>query len=211
MPCVNRNHRPPRHIGLIQLAAADDEARQALDYLYTDFQEALTAYAHITGASVPAMTKIDAHAPTDAPYVDTAIVGVYAHTAEKAETILASPFAAASISRRLVSEQRVYAICCIEEIEVNSQPLVQCCEERCEKHGFSWCGMLTVENARALFDYKGRPRLGFWRRPVSEALDRLIGAVRAGLPITESQRRAGTVIDAGNVITVHARQTFHKR
>ena len=53
-------------------------------------------------------------------------------------------------------------------------------EERCGERGLVWCGGLAVGDAGLLPNMARRPRMGWARRRVSEALDRLVLALLAG-------------------------------
>lgn len=53
-------------------------------------------------------------------------------------------------------------------------------EAWCRENGLAWPGALVVEGARALPATWSSPRLGWLRRPVSEAVDALVLALRTG-------------------------------
>ena len=53
-------------------------------------------------------------------------------------------------------------------------------EAWCRENGLAWSGALVVEGARALPATWASPRLGWLRRPVSEAVDALVLALRTG-------------------------------
>ena len=50
----------------------------------------------------------------------------------------------------------------------------------CQAHGLSWNGALVIADAAILPALARSPRMGMFRRPVSEAIDRLILALRTG-------------------------------
>lgn len=62
------------------------------------------------------------------------------------------------------------------------------CQAACDALGARWCGGLMVPNADMLPALMRSPRLGAFRRPLSESIDRLIAALRLGRPIDELDR-----------------------
>ena len=209
MPNARRAQRPPRRIVLMRNSAAEGDA--PLDFMLSDFQDALTAYARMSDTAVPDMAMFGSDDAAPSFPADTMILSIYAHTAVEARVSLRSLRGSPRIADALIEERRVYGIACIASPEGALVPLSREFESLTRQMGLTWCGMLGIGNADALSSYDGYPRLGFWRRPVSEALDRLIGAVRSGLPISESQQLAGSVIDVGDTITVRARRTLRRR
>lgn len=55
-------------------------------------------------------------------------------------------------------------------------------ERRCAALGLFWMGGLFLERADLVTAVRFKPRLGAWRRRVSESVDELIGCVRAQAP-----------------------------
>lgn len=209
MSNARRIQRPPRHIGLIRNSTPEGVA--SLDFVLSDFQDALAAYARMSDTAVPEMTMLgNGHGAQSSP-IDTAILSVYARTTAEALDSLRSLYSSLHIADALIEERRVYGIVCVASPSDALGPLSCELESLTRQMDLTWCGMLGIGNADALAGYDGYPRLGFWRRPVSEALDRFIGAVRSGLPISESQRLAGAVIDADDTIAVRARRTPRRR
>lgn len=75
----------------------------------------------------------------------------------------------------------VYAVCaCAGCAAEEALGCLGALEEACEQHGLLWRGGLAIEDAQAVAPFEHSPRLGFWRRPVSGAVDRLLLAVRCG-------------------------------
>lgn len=209
MPNARRAQRPPRRIALMRNSTAGGDV--PLDFMLSDFQDALAAYARMSDTAVPDMAIFEGDDTAPSHPVDTMILSIYAYTAVEARDSLRSLCSSPRIADALTGEQRVYGIACIASSEDSFAPLSREFESLTRQMGLTWCGMLGIGNADALADYVGHPRLGFWRRPVSEALDRFIGAVRSGLPISESQQLAGAVIDVDDTITVRARRIPHRR
>lgn len=63
--------------------------------------------------------------------------------------------------------------------------------EACEHRGLSWCGGVTVCTGAGVAALRRSPRMGRLRRPFSEAMDKLVGAVRMGCSVEHAQRLGG--------------------
>ena len=209
MASTNRTLRSPRQIGLASDAAPSED--KILDFVLSDFRDALAAYARISGTAVPRMQIFAGDDPGDTLPADTVILSSHVDTAEHALDAFSSLCTSIDTAETLIEEQRVYALFCLAGSRTAPDVLSHHCRALCDQHGFTWCGMLVIDNANALARHSGQPRLGFWRRPASEATDRLIGAVRAGLPISKAQQLAGAVIDPDDMIVAHARTLPFKR
>lgn len=76
---------------------------------------------------------------------------------------------------------RVYAVCVTGGAD--PAPALDALDglaKRCAAAGLSWRGGLAVTDAAAVAASAGAPRMGWRRRRVSEAVDRLVAAIRAG-------------------------------
>ena len=62
-----------------------------------------------------------------------------------------------------------------------------------------WCGGVVVCAGSGIAALRHPPRMGLLRRPFSEAMDKLVGAVRMGCSIEHAQRLGGG--NAANVDT----------
>lgn len=63
--------------------------------------------------------------------------------------------------------------------------------DACGELALAWCGGLVAAGSLTIPGSAGKPRMGRARRSRSEAVDQLIGAVRAGLPVMEAARLFG--------------------
>lgn len=63
-------------------------------------------------------------------------------------------------------------------------------------HDLAWGGALVVADSPAIASLVRAPRMGFWRRPVSEAVDELVFALRCGANIASVSAHAAGVIVA---------------
>ena len=71
--------------------------------------------------------------------------------------------------------------------------------EVCERRGLSWCGGIVVCTDAGIAALRHSPRMGLLRRPFSEAMDKLVGAVRMGCSIEHAQLLGGGNADSVDV------------
>ena len=69
----------------------------------------------------------------------------------------------------------------------------------CERHDQLWCGGVVVCAGSGIAALRHSPRMGLLRRPFSEAIDKLVGAMRMGCSIEHAQLLGGG--NAGSVDT----------
>ena len=69
----------------------------------------------------------------------------------------------------------------------------------CERHDQLWCGGVAICAGSGIAALRRSPRMGLLRRPFSEAMDKLVGAVRMGCSVEHAQRLGGG--NAANVGT----------
>ena len=67
----------------------------------------------------------------------------------------------------------------------------------CERQGQLWCGGVVICAGGGIAALRHSPRMGLLRRPFSEAMDKLVGAVRMGCSIEHAQLLGGG--NAGSV------------
>lgn len=81
----------------------------------------------------------------------------------------------------LLSGSPVYALLLTPSAQLGSlDHLSPALSSTCQAHGLSWNGALVIADAAILPALARSPRMGMFRRPVSEAIDRLILALRTG-------------------------------
>ena len=71
--------------------------------------------------------------------------------------------------------------------------------EACELRKLTWCGGVVICAGSGIAALRHSPRMGLLRRPFSEAMDKLVGAVRMGCSVEHAQRLGG-----GNAANVDA-------
>lgn len=77
--------------------------------------------------------------------------------------------------------------------------LVERLRQACELRRLTWCGGVVVCADSGIAALRHSPRMGLLRRPFSEAMDKLVGAVRMGCSIEHAQLLGGG--NAGSVDT----------
>lgn len=63
--------------------------------------------------------------------------------------------------------------------------------EACELRKLTWCGGVAICAGSGIAALRHSPRMGLLRRPFSEAMDKLVGAVRMGCSVEHAQRLGG--------------------
>ena len=69
--------------------------------------------------------------------------------------------------------------------------LVERLRQACELRRLTWCGGVVVCADSGIAALRHSPRMGLLRRPFSEAMDKLVGAVRMGCSVEHAQRLGG--------------------
>lgn len=85
------------------------------------------------------------------------------------------------LGNKLSPDALVYALLLTPSAQLGSlDHLSPALSSTCRAHGLSWNGALVIADAAILAALDRSPRMGMFRRPVSEAIDRLILALRTG-------------------------------
>lgn len=156
-----------------------------LEFLLWDLQDAIAAYARLSGTALPRPVNLGTD---DAGSVADGIVFA-------AEDALGNE-AMAAVEQALDclgdAGTRVYVVVqaaygSAEQAHVAVGRLREACEHR----GLSWCGGVTVCTGAGVAVLRRSPRMGLLRRPFSEAIDKLVGAVRMGCSVEHAQRLGG--------------------
>lgn len=192
----------------------------AVAFLLADFAEALNVYARLSAAGkggadtpIPEMrqhvvTPAESHAGMAG--FDTVVIGYAARTRRGSDARAAVAAADAEALPALLAQlgdvpapgTRVYGLCAafgatgsgtrdgtVDPPRAGDAP--SSLSAACRARGLVWCGSLTVEHADLLPRLALSPRMGIFRRPVSEATDRLILAVRTGAAFDPETVRPG--------------------
>lgn len=164
-----------------------------LDFLLWDLQDAIAAYAQLSGTSLPRLVALgtddgDSTADGIVFAVENALNNEAMSVVEQALDCLGG------------TEMRVYVVvqagCGSPE---RAHTVVDHLREACERRELSWCGGIVACTGSGIAALRHSPRMGLLRRPFSEAMDKLVGAVRMGCSVEHAQRLGG-----GNAANVDA-------
>lgn len=164
-----------------------------LDFLLWDLQDAISAYAQLSGTALPRPVDLKAN---DAGSVADGIVLAIEDVADD-ETLTAIEQA---LERFGGTGTRVYVI--IQTTCESPEPaheVVKRLRKVCEQREQLWCGGVAICAGSGIAALRRSPRMGLLRRPFSEAMDKLVGAVRMGCSVEHAQRLGG-----GNAANVDA-------
>lgn len=164
-----------------------------LEFLLWDLQDAIAAYAQLSGTALPRPVDLEAD---DADNVADGIVLAIEDVADD-ETLTAIEQA---LERFGGTGTRVYVI--IQTTCESPEPaheVVKRLRKVCEQREQLWCGGVAICAGSGIAALRRSPRMGLLRRPFSEAMDKLVGAVRMGCSVEHAQRLGG-----GNAANVDA-------
>lgn len=156
-----------------------------LEFLLWDLQDAIAAYARLSGTSLPrpvALGTDNGGSTADGIVfaVENALNNEAMSVVEQALDCLGD------------TEARVYVVvqagCRSPE---RAHTVVGHLREACERRGLSWCGGIVVCTGTGIAALCHSPRMGLLRRPFSEAMDKLVGAARMGCSVEHAQRLGG--------------------
>ncbi len=156
-----------------------------LEFLLWDLQDAIAAYARLSGTVLPRSVDLEAN---DAGSVADGIVLAIEDVADD-ETLTAIEQA---LERFGGTGTRVYAaIRTAQEDTEQARGTAVRLHKACERHDQLWCGGVAICAGSGIAALRHSPRMGLLRRPFSEAMDKLVGAVRMGCSVEHAQRLGG--------------------
>ena len=164
---MDRSKRPQK-VALINLASTS-ETREEADLLLADMAEAGAVYEGRSG--VEAQIAFDRVGGTDelAGY-DAAVLGLDIANARFEDAL-----------RALDEGTVTYAmLLCGDRVAEDALGMLSILGESCDARGLVWGGGVAVAHSQTVTAFKRSCRLGFWRRPTSEAIDGLLVAIRCG-------------------------------
>ena len=180
----------PKTLRTIAYISIPDSAD--LEFLLWDLQDAIAAYAQLSGTALPHPGDLEAD---DAGAVDGMVLAI--EDVPDDETLTAIEQA---LERFGGTGTRVYAaIRAAQEGAKQARGTAVRLHEACERLDQLWCGGVVVCTGSGIAALRHSPRMGLLRRPFSEAMDKLVGAVRMGCSIEHAQRLGGG--NAANVDT----------
>ena len=162
-----------------------------LEFLLWDLQDAIAAYAQLSGTALPRPVDLEAD---DTGAVDGMVLAV--DDAFDDEAMIAVE---QILDRLGIAKTRVYVIVLAgsEDAERAHETAVRL-HRACRLRDLSWCGGVVVCAGSGIAALRHSPRMGLLRRPFSEAMDKLVGAVRMGCSVEHAQRLGG-----GNAVNVN--------
>lgn len=163
-----------------------------LEFLLWDLQDAIAAYAQLSGTALPHPVNLKADGvgavdgmvlAVDDAFDDEAMIAV--------EQIL---------DRLGGTGTRIYAVirAAQEGAEQAHRTAVRL-HKACERRDQLWCGGVVICTGSGIAALRRSPRMGLLRRPFSEAVDKLVGAVRMGCSVEHAQKLGGAA--TGGVAT----------
>lgn len=179
----------PKTLQTIAYISIPDSAD--LEFLLWDLQDAIAAYARLSGTALPHPVDLEAD---DAGCVADGIV-LAVDDAFDDEAMIAVE---QTLDRFGNTETRVYVV--VQALSKNNKQADEVLDHlyrACILRDLTWCGGVVICAGSGIAALRHSPRMGLLRRPFSEAMDKLVGAVRMGCSVEHAQLLGGG--DAGSV------------
>lgn len=155
-----------------------------LEFLLWDLQDAIAAYARLSGTALPHPVDLKTN---DVGAVDGIVLAVDDAFDDEAMTAVEQ-----ILDRLGGTGTRVYAmIQAAQEGAEQARGAAVRLHKACERQGQLWCGGVVICAGSGIAALRCSPRMGLLRRPFSEAMDKLVGAVRMGCSIEHAQLLGG--------------------
>lgn len=159
-----------------------------LDFLLWDLQDAIAAYAQLSGTALPHPVDLEADdAGSVAGTADGIVFAVEDAPNDEAmapiEQVL-DCFGGAGTRAYVVVQADIGGL-------ERAHGLVVRLRAACDLRGLSWCGGVVACTGSGFAALRHSPRMGLLRRPFSEAMDKLVGAIRMGCSVEHAQRLGG--------------------
>lgn len=172
----------PKTLQTIAYISIPDSAD--LEFLLWDLQDAIAAYARLSDTVLPHPVDLKAD---DAGAVDGMVLAVDDAFDDEAMTAVEQ-----ILDRLGGTGTRVYAmIQAAQEGAEQARGAAVRLHKACERQGQLWCGGVVICAGSGIAALRRSPRMGLLRRPFSEAMDKLVGAVRMGCSIEHAQLLGG--------------------
>lgn len=155
-----------------------------LEFLLWDLQDAIAAYAQLSGTVLPR--------PVDLKTNDTGVVDGMVLAVDDAFDEEAMIAVEQILDRLGGTGTRVYAVIrAAQEGAEQTRGAAVRLHKACERQGQLWCGGVVICAGSGIAALRRSPRMGLLRRPFSEAMDKLVGAVRMGCSVEHAQKLGG--------------------
>lgn len=178
----------PKALHNIAFVSIPDSAD--LEFLLWDLQDAIAAYAQLSGTALPRPIDLEAD---NASAVDGMVLAV--DDAFDDEAMIAVE---QILDRLGNTETRIYVV--VQAASKNNRQADEALDRlyrACILRDLPWCDGVVICAGSGIAALRHSPRMGLLRRPFSEAMDKLVGAVRMGCSIEHAQLLGGG--DAGSV------------
>ena len=169
-----------------------------LEFLLWDLQDAIAAYAQLSGTALPR--------PVDLKTNDTGVVNGMVFAVDDAFDDEAMIVVEQILDRFGDTETRVYVV--VQALSKNNKQADEVLDHlyrACILRDLPWCGGVVICAGSGIAALRHSPRMGLLRRPFSEAMDKLVGAVRMGCSIEHAQLLGGgdaDSVDADGMVRV---------
>lgn len=163
-----------------------------LEFLLWDLQDAIAVYAQLSGTALPR--------PVDLKTNGTGVVDGMVLAVEDMPDDEAMADIEKALDRLGDAGTRVYIVvqATCERAE-GARTFIERLRQACKLRRLTWCGGVIACTGSGIAALRHSPRMGLLRRPFSEAMDKLVGAVRMGCSVEHAQRLGG-----GNAANVDA-------
>lgn len=181
MEAIARGDKP-KTLQTIAYISIPDSAD--LEFLLWDLQDAIAAYARLSGTALPRPVDLG---KDDNDGADGIVFAVEDAPNDKTMAAIEQAF-----DRFGGAGGRVYVVVKtgIGGLE-RAHGLIERLRAVCDLRDLSWCGGIVVCSGNGIAALRQSPRMGLLRRPFSEAVDKLVGAVRMGCSVKHAQRLGG--------------------
>lgn len=169
-----------------------------LEFLLWDLQDAIAAYAQLSGTALPR--------PVDLKTNDTGVVDGMVLAVDDAFDDEAMIAVEQILNRLGNTETRIYVV--VQAASKNNKQADEVLDHlyrACILRDLPWCGGVVICAGSGITALRHSPRMGLLRRPFSEAMDKLVGAVRMGCSIEHAQLLGGGnagSVDADDMVRV---------
>ncbi len=179
----------PKTLQTVAYVSIPDSAD--LEFLLWDLQDAIAAYAQLSGTALP--HSVDLEADDAGCVVDGIVLAV--DDAFDDEAMIAVE---QILDRLGNTETRIYVV--VQAASKNNKQADEVLDRLCRAcilRDLPWCDGVVICAGSGIAALRHSPRMGLLRRPFSEAMDKLVGAVRMGCSIEHAQLLGGG--NAGSV------------
>lgn len=172
----------PKTLQTIAYISIPDSAD--LEFLLWDLQDAIAAYAQLSGTALPRPVDLGVD---DAGAVDGIVLAVDDALDDEAMIAVEQ-----ILDRFGGTGTRVYAVIrAAQEGAEQARGAAVRLHKACERQAQLWCGGVVICAGSGIAALRRSPRMGLLRRPFSEAMDKLVGAIRMGCSVEHAQKLGG--------------------